>query len=838
MPAPASNQELLTLIAKCGVFDAARIQAYMTDLAARPGGVPADPAKLAARMVTDGVLSNFQAENLMAGRWKRFSIGKYKLLERLGVGGMGQVFLCEHKLMKRKVAVKVLPAAKAKDQASLQRFYREARAVAAMDHPNLVRAYDIDQDQNLHFLVMEYVDGANLHDVVRLSGPLPVPRACHYMYAAAVGLQHAHEMGLVHRDVKPANILIDRAGVVKILDLGLARFFDPDENDHLTKKYDENVLGTADYLAPEQAIDSSAADIRADLYALGGTFYFLLTGQPPFPDGSVAQKLLCHQSRAPKPVRDLRPDVPAEVAAVIDKLMAKAPADRYQTPNELMAVLTPWVQTPIPPPPEHEMPKLSAAAAAGVMRPASSSNQLLGTEQYRQNPLALAPAPPSAPPVAKPALARPATAKPVAQPQTDDPGNPWESITSPETLPTSSQPTGKNQPNAKSAPVPAGARSRGRITPPKSSVKPLVVAAIVGGVLLLLVGGAAVGLYFFNPFGGKTAATTPATKPREARTWYVSAAGTGPDPDSTRRSVKELGKDLKPGDTIVFTDDTFESDALSIRGVNLEAGNAARSVTWVYKPEGGKPATAVLDLPGGGTVRGLMIDAGGQCDYGVLVSGAATGVTLENVTVRNARKVGIRVHNATADGTPIRIANCRVTAGDAADGAVAVTGTTRGGTVGVEVSGCRLEGANKGAAILIEGNVVRLEVKNCRAFQFAAGVSVLTVGDRMDVTVERNTFHTLAAGLRVDQPLSLNTPVTLRHNYFGATAEVGKVAGDPLMVKAENNGRDAGSKDGNLTTPVATGVVPKPKPNAPDNQFLVPAGKVTVGDKKTPIGAD
>ena len=137
----------------------------------------------------------------------------------------------------------------------LERFYREARAVAALDHPNIVRAYDIDQDDNLHFLVMEYVDGSNLQDLVKKVGPLDPIRACHYIYGAAVGLQHAHEIGLVHRDIKPGNILVDRTGVVKILDMGLARFFH-DEDDILTKKYDENVLGTADYLAPEQALDS------------------------------------------------------------------------------------------------------------------------------------------------------------------------------------------------------------------------------------------------------------------------------------------------------------------------------------------------------------------------------------------------------------------------------------------------------------------------------------------------------------------------------------------------------------------------------------------------------
>src|SRR5437667_8561884 len=162
-----------------------------------------------------------------------------------------------------------------------------------MDQPNIVRAYDIDQDENLHFLVMEYVEGTNLQDLVRKAGPLDVTRACHYVYGAAVGLQYANDIGVVHRDIKPGNILIDRAGVVKILDMGLARFFH-DEEDNLTRMNDENVLGTADYLAPEQAIDSHTVDIKADIYSLGATFYFLVTGHPPSPEGPVAQKLMWH----------------------------------------------------------------------------------------------------------------------------------------------------------------------------------------------------------------------------------------------------------------------------------------------------------------------------------------------------------------------------------------------------------------------------------------------------------------------------------------------------------------------------------------------------------------
>src|SRR5205809_1784785 len=211
MPAPTSVEELIDLAKKSGVVDDKRLEAAVAKLRAA-GTPPKEPGKLAGILVRDGILTHFQAEQFLQGRWRRFTIGKYKVMERLGQGGMGSVYLCEHKFMRRRAAVKVLPAAKAEDPSSLERFYREARAVAALDHPNIVRAYDIDQDEKLHFLVMEYVDGINLQDLVKKFGPLNVTRACHYIYGAAVGLQHAHEIGLVHRDIKPGNILIDRAG--------------------------------------------------------------------------------------------------------------------------------------------------------------------------------------------------------------------------------------------------------------------------------------------------------------------------------------------------------------------------------------------------------------------------------------------------------------------------------------------------------------------------------------------------------------------------------------------------------------------------------------------------
>src|SRR6516225_2698381 len=350
MAAPTTIEEFLDLVRKSGVVDEKRLDVYWEQLrAAAP--LPADLGKLAGTFVRDGLLTHFQAEQFLQGKWRRFTIGKYKVLERIGSGGMGSVYLCEHKLMRRRVAVKVLPTAKAEDTSSLERFYREARAVAALDHVNIVRAYDIDQDDKLHFLVMEYVDGSSLQEMVKRGGPMDPIRAAHYIRQAAHGLQHAHETaGLVHRDIKPGNILVDRSGIVKVLDMGLARFFH-DEEDILTKKYDENVLGTADYLAPEQALDSHGVDIRADIYSLGATFYFCLTGRTPFAEGTIAQKLIWHQTRQPKAIRGLRTEVPDEVVAIVDKMMAKEAGQRYQTPKEVMEALEPFTQTPIPPPP-------------------------------------------------------------------------------------------------------------------------------------------------------------------------------------------------------------------------------------------------------------------------------------------------------------------------------------------------------------------------------------------------------------------------------------------------------------------------------------------------------
>ena len=280
MSVPSSTEELLDLIRRSGLLDERRLTTYLQGREA-DGGLPSEQKLAADELVRDGLLTTFQAEQFLLGKWKGFTIGKYKILERVGVGGMGQVFLCEHTLMRRRVAIKVLPPAKAEHPSALGRFYREARAAGALEHRNIVRTHDIDQDGDLHFIVMEFVDGSNLLDVVKRFGPLHVGRAADYARQVALGLDYAFRNGIIHRDVKPGNVMIDRHGTARILDMGLARFYQ-DQTDLLTVKYDDKVvLGTADYVAPEQIANSHKVDVRADVYALGATLYFLLAGHPP-----------------------------------------------------------------------------------------------------------------------------------------------------------------------------------------------------------------------------------------------------------------------------------------------------------------------------------------------------------------------------------------------------------------------------------------------------------------------------------------------------------------------------------------------------------------------------
>jgi serine/threonine protein kinase len=286
-------------------------------------------------------------------------LGQYLLLELLGEGGMGRVWKARHQLMQRLVALKVIQGHFLADAGTVARFQREIRAAAQLDHPHLVRALDADEVAGTHFFVMEYVAGTDLARLVKEQGPLPVARACDYVRQAALGLQHAHEKGLVHRDVKPGNLFLAADGTVKVLDLGLASLVRAQDVGSAASDATPAgaLLGTPDYLAPEQARDARSADGRADLYGLGCTLYHLLTGRPPFPAGTLAEKLLGHQLHEPKPVAALRPEVAPGVAAVVGRLMAKRPEDRYPTAAAAAAALAPFAGDgrgrPLPAPRRH-----------------------------------------------------------------------------------------------------------------------------------------------------------------------------------------------------------------------------------------------------------------------------------------------------------------------------------------------------------------------------------------------------------------------------------------------------------------------------------------------------
>jgi WD40 repeat protein/tRNA A-37 threonylcarbamoyl transferase component Bud32 len=325
-------------IRKHHLLDAGKIQ----ELLQVAGELGSDAHRLAQHAIQRNWLTPYQINQLMQGKGANLQMGPYVLLDRLGQGGMAVVFKARHRLIDRLVAIKLIRPDLLKDKGAVARFRREVQAAALVSHPNIVLAYDADEVGGVHFFAMEYVDGITLAHLVKTRGALPISVACDYIRQATSGLAHVHEKGLVHRDIKPSNLMLTKShgeppvGVIKILDLGLARvqISDSTEGTDITRA--GVVIGTPEFLAPEQAVDPHAADIRADLYSLGCTFYLLLTGQVPFPGGSAIEKLFKHRLEQPRPVEELREDIPPSVADIVEKLMAKKPEDRFQNPAELL----------------------------------------------------------------------------------------------------------------------------------------------------------------------------------------------------------------------------------------------------------------------------------------------------------------------------------------------------------------------------------------------------------------------------------------------------------------------------------------------------------------------
>ena len=285
-----------------------------------------------------GCLTPWQAHQLLAGRSTGYMVDRYRLLDLIGQGGMGRVYLARDTRLDRLVALKILSPERLSNPRAVSRFHREARVGARLQHENLVRIYDFGESNGRYFLVMEYIEGKTIGTLMAEQGPVPPATAARLIRQVALGLEHAHRKGLIHRDVNPFNILVTNDGTAKLADLGLAVILD--EEERLTR--DGAAVGTWDYVAPEQAKDSRAADARSDVYSLGCTMYHMCAGQVPFPGPSLPEKVLGHQAIDPTPLARKVPGFPEGLSEVVRRMMRKSPDDRYASPMDVARALTPY----------------------------------------------------------------------------------------------------------------------------------------------------------------------------------------------------------------------------------------------------------------------------------------------------------------------------------------------------------------------------------------------------------------------------------------------------------------------------------------------------------------
>ena len=343
MAAPLVADSFWKRLAESGLLTAQQVAAFKRDLISRGLASETDAA---STLVRQGVLTQYQAERLLDGRSRGFFFDEYKLLDLLGVGGMGWVYQAANTQTGETVALKVLLEQFKHDRGMLARFQQEARAGLRLNHPNIVRTHKLGMAGGSHYMIMDLVKGPSLLEVLLRKKRLPWGQACDFARQAALGLHHAHQAGLVHRDVKPQNLLIESSGQVKLLDFGLAMILEGEAGDEFSMAmiFGHESVGTAAYMAPEQAEDSLSVDARADVYGLGCTLFAALTGDTPFPERSVTDVQKAHRARAARSVRDLAPSIPDGVANVVAKMLAKNRDDRFATAAEAAEALAEWSQ--------------------------------------------------------------------------------------------------------------------------------------------------------------------------------------------------------------------------------------------------------------------------------------------------------------------------------------------------------------------------------------------------------------------------------------------------------------------------------------------------------------